>query len=37
MRREGVMQNNLNNFDEEEIIDFSQDFIESLSKIFFKD
>jgi hypothetical protein len=30
------MLNNLNNFDEEEKIDFSKDFIESLSKIFFK-
>ena len=37
MRREGVMQNNLNSFDEEDKMDFSEDFIESLSKIFFKD
>jgi hypothetical protein len=31
------MQTNINNLDEEENIDFSKDFIESLSKIFFKD
>jgi hypothetical protein len=31
------MQDGLNNFDEDENIDFSKNFIESLSKIFFKD
>jgi hypothetical protein len=31
------MQTNLNNVDEEDNTDFSKDFIESLSKIFFKD
>jgi len=31
------MQNNLNNLDEEDNIDFSKDFVESLSKIFFRD
>jgi hypothetical protein len=31
------MQNNINNLDEDENIDFSKNFIESLSKIFFKD
>jgi len=31
------MQNSLNNFDEDENIDFSKNFIESLSKIFFKE
>ena len=31
------MQNNIDNLDEDEKIDFSKNFIESLSKIFFKD
>ncbi len=31
------MQNNINNLEEDENIDFSKNFIESLSKIFFKD
>ena len=31
------MLRNLNNLDEEEKIDFSKDFVESLSKIFFKE
>ena len=31
------MLNKLNNLDEEENIDFSKNFVESLSKIFFKD
>lgn len=31
------MQNNINSFDEDDKIDFSQVFINSLSKIFFKD
>ena len=31
------MQDSLNNFDEDENIDFSKNFIESLSKIFFKE
>jgi hypothetical protein len=31
------MQTNLNNLNEEENIDFSKDFVESLSKIFFRD